>query len=273
MRGILIALLGAALVSPAVASSKDETNWYNVEVILFTPGGDDYLDAEVWPEAPELPAIDGARELAPAPERPPRTRKDLRPFEALTPAEHQLTDAYRRLESSSRFEPLLHIGWRQPGLGREAAVPVLIRIPLDGAESAADGSPDPAATLPPAPARLEGTLTLILSRYLHLETDLVYRIPQTTTDSFSPFMEMPGGLTTGATESTLLGDDFGEEPAYRTLVIQDSRRMRSKELHYLDHPAVGVLALVTPVELPEPEPVAPPPAVEPAVGRGGMIQR
>ena len=33
----------------------------------------------------------------------------------------------------------------------------------------------------------------------------------------------------------------------------DSRRMRSGELHYVDHPAFGVLALATPYVPPEPE--------------------
>jgi hypothetical protein len=30
--------------------------------------------------------------------------------------------------------------------------------------------------------------------------------------------------------------------------LTESRRMRSKELHYLDHPVLGVLLLVTPYE-------------------------
>lgn len=32
--------------------------------------------------------------------------------------------------------------------------------------------------------------------------------------------------------------------------MQQSRRMRSGELHYIDHPRLGVLAIITPVEAP-----------------------
>jgi len=41
----------------------------------------------------------------------------------------------------------------------------------------------------------------------------------------------------------------------RTVTLQEHRRMRSRELHYLDHPLFGVLVLITPYELPEPEEV------------------
>lgn len=59
---------------------------------------------------------------------------------------------------------------------------------------------------------LEGTVTVALGRYLHIYSDLIYR-PQ------------PGASS------------------YR---IDTNRRMRSRELHYVDHPLVGMLVLATP---------------------------
>ena len=41
--------------------------------------------------------------------------------------------------------------------------------------------------------------------------------------------------------------------AIRTVVIDESRRMRSNELHYLDHPLFGMIIKVTPYEAPVPE--------------------
>lgn len=35
------------------------------------------------------------------------------------------------------------------------------------------------------------------------------------------------------------------------ITLRQSRRMRSKELHYIDHPRIGLLVLVTPLETPE----------------------
>ena len=35
-----------------------------------------------------------------------------------------------------------------------------------------------------------------------------------------------------------------------TISLNQSRRMRSKEVHYIDHPMIGILALITPYERP-----------------------
>ncbi len=48
--------------------------------------------------------------------------------------------------------------------------------------------------------------------------------------------------------------------------LQDRRRMRSSELHYLDHPIIGVIVIIRPFEVPkepEPVPVEISPAIEP----------
>lgn len=60
--------------------------------------------------------------------------------------------------------------------------------------------------------------------------------------------------------NSALADQSEPEPVELTTEIrqiipmQQSRRMRSGELHYLDHPRLGVLALITPVEAPVMEP-------------------
>lgn len=65
---------------------------------------------------------------------------------------------------------------------------------------------------------VNGTLRLYRSRYLHIEADLVY--------------SRPGS---GQTEY---------------FALRESRRMRSGELHYLDHPLFGVLLRATPYQAP-----------------------
>jgi hypothetical protein len=70
---------------------------------------------------------------------------------------------------------------------------------------------------------MEGTVTLSLNRYLHAHVDLLLRRPRGIDPS--------SGLPTTST--------------YR---LQAHRRMRSGELHYIDHPAMGILILVTPFQ-------------------------
>ena len=42
-------------------------------------------------------------------------------------------------------------------------------------------------------------------------------------------------------------------PAVRAgyMVLDESRRMRSEEVHYLDHPKLGIIVRVDPVAIPE----------------------
>lgn len=71
-------------------------------------------------------------------------------------------------------------------------------------------TPLPLGDLLPA-GTLTGSTALALGRYLHLTLDLTFQ-PEGSTQSY---------------------------------VLRQTRRMRSKERHYIDHPAFGVIALVT----------------------------
>lgn len=68
----------------------------------------------------------------------------------------------------------------------------------------------------PSSTGISGRIALSRGRYLHLTLDLEYTAPATAT-----------------------------EPAQR-YVLRQSRRMRSNERHYIDHPMFGVIAMVTP---------------------------
>ena len=59
------------------------------------------------------------------------------------------------------------------------------------------------------------------------------------------------GYAVNASRTALAPADPGaaEEPAY--MELREQRRMRSGELHYLDHPKFGILARVDPIQPPE----------------------
>ena len=62
---------------------------------------------------------------------------------------------------------------------------------------------------------LEGWFSVTVGRYVHFKAHLLYRLAE---------------------------DDAA--------ILKESRRMRSGEIHYLDHPALGILAFVEPLEVP-----------------------
>jgi hypothetical protein len=97
------------------------------------------------------------------------------------------------------------------------------------------------------------------ARYLHVKADLLYYRPLDT-DASAP---IPSGDDADAApvldsrDTALIEQLLAEEDvAPRLFRLTESRRMRSRELHYLDHPLFGMLVEAWPLELPE----VPPPA-------------
>ncbi|GAB4297255.1 MAG: peptidoglycan binding protein CsiV [Thiohalomonadaceae bacterium] len=242
LRGLCAALLCAAVTLPVAAAET----WYEVELIVLAQRQPD-AGSEIWP-VNGLPPLAQETVLAIPQADQPGISGKIAPL----PAENlRLQAEAQRIAEDSRYELLLHTGWRQPGLPKEQAVPVRIRAVEAVPEGSAPGLP-----------RLDGTLRLILARYLHLEADLRYRSATAAANGDSLFASF--------------NDTADEEPLYR---LSETRRMRSREVHYLDHPMFGIVAMVTPYELPVAVPAAaakpatPKPAPAPATGTTGAIRR
>ncbi len=183
------------------------------------------------------------------------------PYALLAEEDFTLKTEFSRLQRSRSLKPEIHLAWRQPVTDKNSAQLLYLRTPFTEektgkeamAEIAAEAAVDTeiftgvvtlSETKPPS---LEGTIRISIKRYLHVELDLIRHI---TPPSFAPY-EQP------------FNDTLTEYPqtdnSYR---MQANRRMRSNELHYIDHPLMGVLIRITPYELPKPMPVEPE-AVEP----------
>ncbi|MEF8833521.1 MAG: CsiV family protein [Halofilum sp. (in: g-proteobacteria)] len=125
---------------------------------------------------------------------------------------------------------------------------------------------------------LDGTIELVVSRYLHIHADLYFT---RGVDWDNTFMARSGIVAPAAEtleeesaageesakesgeEAVDTGDDAmpaltdtmapaiargPDDEAMLSFPFSQSRRMRSGELHYLDHPLIGMLVLVTPYE-------------------------
>lgn len=104
---------------------------------------------------------------------------------------------------------------------------------------------------------LQGTLTLGVSRFLHVQTDLW--LSEFTTNSYQessygiqlPLEPWEQAETANRTWEGATPESGNEivEPAYRVnqvITLRQKRRMRSGELHYLDHPRLAALIKITP---------------------------
>ena len=173
------------------------------------------------------------------------------------------------MQRSGRYRILFHESWVQPVRDEASALPIVL-----------DRSGDDAEPWP----ELQGSIKLHLARYLHLETNLWlntdgsylgpsnWRMPMPPRGPQSLVVEEPPPepviedelLAPAPADDTMMLDSDAElfdpnEPLvepdpypYRhAVLLQQKRRMRSEEVHYIDHPLFGVVARLIPVDIEE----------------------
>ncbi|EAR20592.1 CsiV family protein [Nitrococcus mobilis] len=207
---VVLALLLGALATPGLAQ-----NTYAVEVVIFRHWEAPDNDAEFWPHQPPPISRSATQRLVTL--GPAASGADAPGFNRLPATKLQLAGIHQRLARSNDYRVLLHVGWRQPGLKPNNAAAVVLPLnwfPPAQLTAGAGASQNPFESLPQG-TRLWGTLRLLQRRYLHFQVDLRYR-----------------------RDGARAGDAATVYP------MTQSRRMRVGEIHYLDHPVLGILVQV-----------------------------
>lgn len=281
--GTLFALAGLALgllAPPAAGAAR----WFTVEVVAFEHLAAENYAEETWPADPGAPDTTATVELVPSGTTASGTPI---PFSLAPRNEWTLAGVYAALRRSASYRPLLHLAWRQPVLDRDSA-PAVHLHPEAGLRYP---EPEPVmapGTLPPLvlrdesapPPALDGTLRVHLARYLHVEADLVhYRDPTRLPLAAAPPPPPSAAETDADAEggpnprvSDAVPEEAGAQPGVAALEpvtrfrMLQRRRMRSQEIHYLDHPLFGVVVTITPYALDggEAAPAAGEPEADPA---------
>lgn len=219
------------LLLHSVMVQAEDARWYQVEVILFSQDSEGFRGSEQWPNDYRLPDSQNAIELR------PHSEGERVAFSLIASEGLQLTGEADRVRADPDLRLLTHMAWIQPGLESEKTKGVRLALRHED-ELAQQAIVDPFT--PPA---LEGVLTLTLSRYLHIKADLLYREARRDSE-----IERDSQLTLPL-DLFLLSES--DEPLpwspWQIYRMDESRRMRSNELHYLDHPMFGMLVRVTPL--------------------------
>ncbi len=282
-------LLGGALLASLLSAGVQAAGYagtqFEIEMVVFSRDNGMSQSRETWPTAPRLGYDSQWVDFD-----TPSSDDPLVP--ALQPADNLLNNKAAALRRASGHQVLFHKTWRQVLHNERNAPAVLISGgPRHGEHNA-----------------LEGSVTLSVSRYLHVSTDLWFmefdqppmdtaapitnqgnsntptgiRIPQrpkvthtireseplglgidgdisapagfANTSADSPAIN--SGYSTSADRAVFSGDNYGEAstltpaPVYasRVAVLREERRLRSGELHYIDHPKLGVLIEVRTVK-------------------------
>jgi len=223
---------------------QEEVKYYDIEILLFENLKQDPSNTEKWPTSieftvPENSLFIGAPYPGPIPSKY-NPRFTFKPIKAST---YQLQEEAKLLTEHDDYRILYHRSWRQPGMDKDEAVSVVIEKDIPSI---------PYTTLPVANQQamlnldsieydkiinhrlpkwnnLKGLIKIKLSRFLHIETDIQY------------------------TQHVVLQDKEIMDAAVvkiqpQVYQLMQTRKMRSKELHYLDNPKLGLLVYITPVQ-------------------------
>ena len=218
----------------AVAREADEGERWRPEENLYFPARMAYLG-----ESGPVPETGENDELPPQ-----ELTQGPNIIQALPTTAAYLAAVREKLEARGEFRILFHELWEQPVYDEDNAPYVLVRGGRTYGEH----------------RELEGVLQLSINRYLHLEADLrlsTYRRGGQRSNPWPlpavpPLPEAETALPAGRIRQVVqVLDGLWKRSktdlrAQRTVRLRQHRRMRSGELHYLDHPALGMLVLVRP---------------------------
>ena len=217
------------LLSSITSVSYANETGYEVELIIFADNSARYLHSEDWNYNDML--NNKKDEITKKVKTDPQYKK-------LDWENAKLAANLKRLESNSNFRILETRRWKQTGLDREHAFNISIgeEVQKDN-ETDADTQTSTGAEIDqpteqlaefetpsdaPVSPYLTGNVKLIMSRYLHFNVNLQYIRPQR---------------------------DAEGELIQQAYPVVNERRMRSREIHYIDHPLVGIVVLATPFKI------------------------
>jgi len=258
MQKIRFTLILSVFALVSVAQAADEVRYYDIETIIFESLDPSARQSENWKTDidRQIPPVVAELDQPYPGQFPPQYDPNLT-FKTLPKNTYQLQDAEKLLANSRQYRILLHTAWVQPGMGPDVALPVHINLSfITDTPVTHSLIPSTSETPPSNPALptgtiqtrsvLDGYIKIILTRYLHADVDLVY----TTGLPLTPQNE----TTSPAAPADETTSPITQAPPviYR---LSESRRMRSKELHYLDHPVLGMLLLITQYEGKTPTPL------------------
>nr|WP_324258752.1 CsiV family protein [Cellvibrio fontiphilus] len=260
--GLITLAVGILYTAPSCAQSKPSNHegWYQVELIVFARKND--TSQEHWPNNIKLryPAdwVE-LKEISDTETNAPDLTKEA--FYRLPVSERQLNAQAQKLERNPRFQVLFHNAWRQIITHEKMAKSILIQ----GGQQFGQHK------------ELEGSIRLSVATYLKLQTNLWYsqfdlNVGQEQTRQWPELPKQPNYLAAPiaglSLDSSLeleqalaienqqwdesiaeTGDEASASNSYLTrqiILLQQSRDMRSGELHYIDHPVIGLIVQITP---------------------------
>lgn len=263
-RRYLLSLLIAATYSFNVqAASTASDRWFDIELLIFkrnvdTQKIDEQLDQNnIYLKKRKRLEVLKAKEvtncstkLSCLHKQPPVniTNNDIvdagHGLKLLDRSHLQLTEQRRKLEQHRLFKPLIHAAWRMPVKSQRNALPLHLfagkNYALASSQSQLAGQDL---------FEIDGDLLIYVERYLHVDSQLIVRTEIekeiSIVSSLASARQKANRDSSNAaevmTQESIRNNNVKIENVITETLFDQKRRLRSEEIHYLDHPLFGMI--------------------------------
>ncbi|MCK4743765.1 MAG: hypothetical protein KAT25_08100 [Sulfuriflexus sp.] len=272
---VILPLHAVEPIEPATTEPQYET-WYQIEVLVYEPI-EHAVANESWPATLGENKFESLIELAPITDSSALDATNtinttdafnntIDAFQQLPPENLTLAETAGKLTQAGNYRIITLQGWQQPVKQRHEAEAVHL---TDKQEISNEPDETIPTTLTPQgelvlnspteeliapleplidengfvveeiPARINGSVKVSLSRYLHMALNIRY---------YNPDVYLAEQIALQKPDEIIID----------TFELRQSRRMRSTEVHVFDHPYFGVVATIIPVKRIIEEVVEPP---------------
>ena len=207
-----------------------ELKEYDIEVIIFEDARARYLNNEAWNQDIKTGPINSSDNN--------NLKLDQLSISDINAVEHtnlkpaMLKHEYKRINNSSEYNVLFYTAWRQAGLTETNAFEIDINELKNRHKNRSENT-------------ISGQLKVVLARYLHFYGQFYYVRKNEVEKSVDAATAIEQLDEQPVIDEEVTAKSNGHYP----FTIQ--RRMRSKELHYIDHPLVGILVRINQVKKPK----------------------
>ena len=246
----LIPLLLLFVSLPSLAQRQ-----FDIEVIIFKRAVDAEKVNESWPNTQPKISLERVGSFQ---DTQYRASKGVK---MLPDSEYKLTPQKDKLKQHAGFEVLMHTAWRQGDQGKSSAPVFHIQAGKDFSKQFnADGSEKGAVTasadgfqeetIDKPLYELDGKLQIYVQHYLYAETTLDLKAPSVREVKLQEQQIELDSPVNGAESNVQVGNLTEISPTVeveeflKSYRMEQKRRMRSTETHYLDHPLLGMVIQV-----------------------------
>lgn len=252
-KGLLALVLAFSWAPFSIAQQTDNPPWYRVDLLIFAQPGN-HLEDEVWDTSVVPSHNPNAIEFD-------KAAQSLVMLDVSNKVDLPVATSQMKRQG---YQLLFARSWNQMMLPKADTRPIRIQAGEKIGEDTFE---------------LDGEISIDIARYLHFRTNLFLskEVSKEWLASKTPTLEV--SESEQLPEAPTL-DEFGfiqgsvnpepaltPQPSYLSVNMNQSRRMRRDELHYLDHPFFGIVVRMTRLDLDtetQPDtPIVDQPAAEP----------